>query len=75
MTTVEITRVIPESGRSPARIYEHDGEGVIVVYAIAENPPWPKPPVQGGELFRMTLPKDQAQALMNDLYYGEYTGA
>ena len=71
--------VIPNFESVPERIYTYE-EGSIVCKEIDSS-------LKGshflkrkekiktkGELFRISLPKKEAEMLMYDLYYGEYTG-
>ena len=75
-----MNRVVPHFESLPKRVYTYDGETVICREIIsfpeeAYSSFKPKDSIKTGkELFRLSLSKDKAEMLMNDLYYGEYTG-
>ena len=70
-----MNRIIPrlECG-VPKRVYYIDG-GVITCKEILKLTPGVEPLVSEGEtLFVMCLSVEKAKMLMEDLYYGQYTG-
>lgn len=69
----DLKKVIPNSEHNPERIYVHDGNGLIICYSI---PKFSRSGFTPGneELFRFQINKSNAELLMEDIYYGEYTG-
>ena len=57
--------VTPNLEYAPEREYVHNNEGNIICRAI----------ISKKIIFELRLTKKQADILMEDLYYGEYTGA
>ncbi len=69
-------QVIPKLSHIPIRTYIHDGNGLITCYNINNFRYGIDPKIETGEIiFVLSLTIKQAQMLMEDLYYGEYTGA
>lgn len=69
--------VIPEAEFAPDRVYLHDGNGNIRCYALRsyDRSVLERKYEKGEMLFEIKLSIENAELLMNDLFYGEYTGA
>lgn len=69
------------SNTDQKRVYALNGGTVICreIISLPDEAYFPDKPKSliktGKELFRLSLLKDEAEMLMEDLYYGEYTGA
>jgi hypothetical protein len=74
----EIEKVVPELEWEPKRKYERDGK-TITCYEVSDADISRVAPVltyKFAPIFVLKMESDEhAKALMNDLYYGEYTGA
>lgn len=70
-------RVVPNISHAPKRAYTHNGDGVIICREVSsfEHMATEDKVTEGEILYEIKLSPRDAELLMEDLYYGEYTGA